>query len=44
MKLLIVFDHRFLRDPDGVVFSAKSYGYSFFAKRYLRVFDARRRS
>jgi len=40
MNLLIVFDHRFQRSPDGVVFSAKSYGYSFFAKRYLRVFDA----
>ncbi len=38
-KLLIVFDHRFQRGPDGIVFSTKSYGYSFFAKRYLRVFD-----
>jgi len=40
MKLLIVFDHRFQRRPDGVVFSTKSYGHSFFAKRYLQVFDA----
>jgi glycosyltransferase involved in cell wall biosynthesis len=39
MKLLLVFDHRFLRGPDGVVFSTKSYGHGFFAKRYLRVFD-----
>ncbi len=39
MKLLIVFDHRFFRGADDAVFSAKSYGYSFFAKRYLRVFD-----
>jgi glycosyltransferase involved in cell wall biosynthesis len=39
MKLLLVFDHRFLRGPDGAVFSTKSYGHSFFAKRYLRVFD-----
>jgi glycosyltransferase involved in cell wall biosynthesis len=39
MKLLLVFDHRFLCGSDGVVFSAKSYGHSFFAKRYLRVFD-----
>lgn len=46
MKLLIVFDHRFLRreaetgaDAKGPIFSAKSYGHSFFAKRYGRVFD-----
>jgi glycosyltransferase involved in cell wall biosynthesis len=39
MKLLIVFDHRFFRREDGPVFSAKSYGYGFFAKRYRRVFD-----
>lgn len=39
MKLLIVFDHRFLRSEDGTVFSGKNYGYGFFAKRYLRVFD-----
>lgn len=40
MTLLLVFDHRFLRRADGTVFSSKNYGYSFFAKRYLRVFDA----
>jgi glycosyltransferase involved in cell wall biosynthesis len=40
MTLLLVFDHRFVRGADGVASSAKSYGYSFFAKRYLRVFDA----
>ncbi len=39
MKLLIVFDHRFFRAEDDVVFSAKSYDYAFFAKRYRRVFD-----
>src|SRR5262245_3767388 len=39
MRLLLVFDHRFQRRADGVVFSAKNYGYGFFAKRYLRVFD-----
>jgi glycosyltransferase involved in cell wall biosynthesis len=39
MTLLLIFDHRFLRNLDGVVSSSKSYGYSFFAKRYLRVFD-----
>lgn len=40
MKLLVVFDHRFFRSPDGVVFSAKNYGHAFFAKRYLRVFES----
>ena len=40
MKLLVVFDHRFFRAPDGAVFSGKSYGHSFFAKRYLRVFES----
>lgn len=46
MRLLIVFDHRFLRraaeteaGAPGPIFSAKSYGHSFFAKRYGRVFD-----
>ncbi|MEB2283288.1 MAG: hypothetical protein B6D46_05950 [Polyangiaceae bacterium UTPRO1] len=39
MKLLLVFDHRFQRRSDGVVFSLKHYGHSFFARRYLRVFD-----
>ncbi len=40
MNLLLVFDHRFVRAADGVVSSSKSYGYSFFAKRYLQVFDS----
>lgn len=40
MRLAIVFDHRFLRARDGTVFSGKSYGHAFFARRYLRVFDA----
>jgi glycosyltransferase involved in cell wall biosynthesis len=40
MRLLVVFDHRFFRGDDGTIFSAKSYGHSFFAKRYLRAFDA----
>jgi glycosyltransferase involved in cell wall biosynthesis len=47
MKLLIVFDHRFFRrdaaeaeaGATNPIFSAKSYGHSFFAKRYGRVFD-----
>ena len=39
MKLLIVFDHRFLQRDAGPVFSAKSYNHAFFARRYGRVFD-----
>jgi glycosyltransferase involved in cell wall biosynthesis len=40
MKLHVVFDHRFVRGADGLVRSSKHYGHSFFAKRYMRVFDA----
>lgn len=39
MDVTLLFDHRFYRDGDGVVFSLKNYDYSFFADRYLRVFD-----
>ncbi|HEY2389521.1 MAG TPA: glycosyltransferase family 4 protein [Candidatus Binatia bacterium] len=40
MRLHLVFDHRFVRGADGVVRSSKHYGHAFFAKRYLRAFDA----
>jgi len=39
MKLLVLFDHRFLRAPNGEIFSDTSYSYSFFSQRYLPVFD-----
>ncbi len=39
MKLLLLFDHRFLRAKNGAIFSDKSYNYSFFKGRYLEIFD-----
>lgn len=39
MDLTILFDHRFYRDDDGIIFSMKNYNYEFFSKRYLGVFD-----
>ena len=39
MRLLLLFDHRFFRAKNGVIFSDKSYHYSFFKSRYLKVFD-----
>jgi glycosyltransferase involved in cell wall biosynthesis len=39
MKLTILFDHRFYCAEDGSIKSPKHYDYSFFAKRYLQVFD-----
>lgn len=39
MKLTLLYDHRFYRDGDGVVFSTSNYNYELFRERYLRVFD-----
>ncbi len=39
MRLLLVFDHRFLRRSDGTVASTKHYDYAFFATRYRPAFD-----
>jgi glycosyltransferase involved in cell wall biosynthesis len=39
MKLLLLFDHRFLRAKNGAIFSDKSYDYNFFKSRYLNIFD-----
>lgn len=39
MKLTLLFDHRFMRDPSGHAFSQTSYNYELFARRYLSVFD-----
>jgi glycosyltransferase involved in cell wall biosynthesis len=39
MELAILFDHRFYRDNNGVLFSLKPYNYRLFAERYLPVFD-----
>ena len=39
MNLLLLFDHRFLRAKNDTIFSDKSYDYSFFENRYLKVFD-----
>jgi glycosyltransferase involved in cell wall biosynthesis len=39
MNLLLLFDHRFFRAKNGVLFSDKSYHYSFFKDRYLKAFD-----
>ena len=38
MDLTNLFDHRFYRDRHNYI-SLKGYCYSFFAKRYLQVFD-----
>lgn len=38
MKLTLFFDHRFLRAPDGIIFSPASYNYDLLASRYLSVF------
>jgi len=39
MNLILPFDHRFFRARNGTIFSDKSYNYSFFKNRYLKVFD-----
>lgn len=39
MDLVLLFDHRFYRDSDGIVFSAQNYNYELFEKRYLKVFN-----
>ena len=39
MNLTLLFDHRFYRDEQGVIFSLQNYNYSLFAERYLEVFD-----
>lgn len=39
MDLTLLFDHRFYQDQDGLIFSLQTYNYSFFAKRYLPIFD-----
>lgn len=39
MRLTILYDHRFYRSADGVVFSIQNYNYPLFAARYLPVFD-----
>lgn len=39
MKLILIFDHRFFRTRDGILFAENVYNYQFFAERYLRVFD-----
>ena len=40
MRLSLIFDHRFKRDADGIVFSPKRYDARFFEERYLTVFDS----
>lgn len=42
MRLTLLYDHRFFRDAEGVVFSQQNYNYPLFAKRYLSVFDGLR--
>jgi glycosyltransferase involved in cell wall biosynthesis len=39
MRLILLYDHRFYRDVNGIVFSAQNYNYSLFARRYLTIFD-----
>ncbi len=39
MKLLILFDHRFHRDPEGGLRSKTHYNAELFRRRYLGVFD-----
>jgi glycosyltransferase involved in cell wall biosynthesis len=39
VKLHLVFDHRFVRAPDGRLHSPVHYSYSLFRDRYLSVFD-----
>ncbi len=39
MELTILFDHKFRLDENGIIYSNKNYNETFFAKRYLRVFD-----
>jgi len=39
MDLVILFDHRYARQPDGSIASKTHYNYSLFSQRYLRVFD-----
>lgn len=38
MDVLVVVEHRFLRTPDGVVWTQTMFGYSFW-RRYLEVFE-----
>jgi glycosyltransferase involved in cell wall biosynthesis len=39
MQLTLLYDHRFYRSADGIVFSAQNYNYTLFARRYLSVFE-----
>ena len=39
MKLTILFDHKFIRKPDGSYGSPTHYNYDLFKSRYLQVFD-----
>ena len=39
MKLTLFFDHRFRRDPGGIIYSPTSFNYDLLAGRYLKVFD-----
>ena len=40
MNLLLLFDHRFFRAKNGIIFSDKSYHYEFFKSRYLQTFES----
>lgn len=39
MNVTVALEHRFLRNPDGTVWTDGPFGYAFFA-RYLKVFDS----
>ena len=39
MDVVVTFEYRFTRTPDGAVWSQMAYGYNFFRNHYLRVFD-----
>ena len=39
MDVVITFEYRFTRTPDGAVWSQMAYGHNFFRTNYLRVFD-----
>jgi glycosyltransferase involved in cell wall biosynthesis len=39
MNLILIYDHRFYRDINGIVFSIQNHNYSLFARRYLPIFD-----